>query len=163
MSEVYLARSRSRPGRTADGEEKLMVPSAPACPCEGRFLHWLVRRSGEVLRQVLVSDVVDMWEKISVVDEKRSLAHVVPFGWRFIILPIVTCKLHFVCLLLHRCWEGIWNVETATMLVVVAAQLGASYIIYQVRGLCIRRQERWFMVGLEGQAKAPALRADPRA
>jgi hypothetical protein len=140
-----------------------MVPSAPACPCEGRFLHWLVRRSGEVLRQVLVSDVVDMWEKISVVDEKRSLAHVVPFGWRFIILPIVTCKLHFVCLLLHRCWEGIWNVETATMLVVVAAQLGASYIIYQVRGLCIRRQERWFMVGLEGQAKAPALRADPRA
>ena len=72
------------------------------------FVHWLVRRSRAVLRQVLIADVVDMWEKISVVDEKRSLTHVVPFGWQFIILPIATCTLHFVCLLLHRCWEGMY-------------------------------------------------------
>jgi hypothetical protein len=100
-------RSTSRLVREREGEIR-EARSARPCHFDESFVHWLMRRSRAVLRQVLIADVVDMWEKISVVDEKRSLTHVVPFGWQFIILPIATCTLHFVCLLLHRCWEGMY-------------------------------------------------------
>jgi hypothetical protein len=44
---------------------------------------------------------------------------------------------------------GVWNVETATMLMVVAAQTSASLIIYQVGGgLCASLYGGWLNFGL---------------
>jgi hypothetical protein len=88
-----------------------------ARPDDKLFLTWVLRRGSAVMNRVLVTDVIDMWSRMTVV-------RVVPFLGGFL------CGLHYLGLLILRVRAAIWDSHTAATAVVVLCTCIGSYCIY---------------------------------
>ena len=78
---------------------------------------WVLRRGRGMLSRVLVTDVVEMWEKMTVV-------RIMPF------LGGALCGLHYLVLLIIRVRAAVWDSHTVAMAIIVLCTTIGSYCIY---------------------------------
>ena len=78
---------------------------------------WILRRGRGVLSRVLITDVVEMWERMTVV-------RTVPFLGGFL------AGLHYLVLLILRVYAAIWDSHTLAMAIIVLCTSIGSYCIY---------------------------------